>query len=188
MMQPPAEDAETQGAGPAVVRDDRTGRVYVSPYRYQRQFEAQFEEAGNRLIGEHGTFTEQFGWLILSLWLPAYWIGGRAVEFVGVRLSFTINAIEWTKAAGFVLLVASGIVAAIWGFRGRARFRKRLIDQRLCLECGYSLIGQLIDDEGRGRCPECGKDFEVVRYLRPPKRYHRTSAASRAAQERGDGR
>ncbi|MCL4196953.1 MAG: hypothetical protein KJZ69_05625 [Phycisphaerales bacterium] len=186
MTQPPAEDEETQSAGPAVVRDVRTGREYVSPYRYQRQFEAEFEQAGNRLIGEHGTFTEQFGWLILSLWFPAYWIGGRAIEFAGVKLSFTTDAIELTKVAGFMALAVTGIAAAVWGFRGRARFRRRLIDQRLCLECGYSLIGQLIDDEGRGRCPECGTTFEIVRYLRPPKRYHRAGPARQPARERGN--
>lgn len=186
MSETRAEDEGIESAGPAIVRDERTGREYVSPYRYQRQFEAQFEEAGNRLIGEHGTFTEQFGWLILSLWFPAYWVGSRAIEFVGVRLSFTIGAIEWTKAVGFALLVATGSAAAVWGFRGRRRFRDRLIAERQCLECGYSLLGSPLDADGRGRCPECGTTFEIVRYLRPPKRYHRAGPARQPVRERGN--
>lgn len=186
MYEPPSESEQTRAAGRAIVRDERTGREFVSPYRYQRQFEAQFEEAGNRLIGEHGSFTEQFGWLILSLWFPASWVGSRAIEFVGVRLSFPTDAIEWTKAVGFALLVATGSAAAVWGFRGRRRFRDRLIAERLCLECGYSLLGSPLDADGRGRCPECGKTFDVVRYLRPPKRYHRAGPARQPARERGD--
>ncbi len=187
MYEPPSESEQTRAAGRAIVRDERTGREFVSPYRYQRQFEVEVEQAGNRLIGEHGSFTEQFGWLILSLWFPAYWVGSRAIEFVGVRLSFTIDAIEWTKAVGFALLAATGIAAAAWGFRGRARFHRRLIEERLCFECGYSLIGQLIDDDGQGHCPECGRTFEVVRYLRPPKRYHRAAMARKSVRESSNG-
>ena len=187
MTEPRAQDDETHGAAPAIVRDERTGREYVSPYRYQRQFEAEFEQAGNRLIGEHGTFTEQFGWSILSLWFPAYWIGPRVIEFVGVRLSFTTDAIELTKAAGFMALVVTGIAAAVWGFRGHARFRRRVIDQRLCLECGYSLLGAPLDEKGHGRCPECAKPFRVATYLRPPKRYHRAAPARPTVKEGGDG-
>jgi len=183
MTQPPAEDEETQSAGPAVVRDDRTGREYVSPYRYQRQFETQFDDASHRMIRRHGTPTERF----------ALWFAGVVGGFLGLAFQATYFGLQLVGVSLLQSAVLTGIMVGValallaialwWGLRGRIRFRNRLIEERLCFDCGYALIGAPTDDLGRGRCPECGKAFRVATYLRPPKRYHRAAPARRPAPQ-----
>lgn len=176
-------DGKVHGAGPAVVRDERTGREYVSPYRYQNQFETEFNEASRRMFREHGTPTERF-----ALWFAGTFGGFLVVVLQGVFIG--LNSIGVRAGQSIVLTAIIGcvtgslLIAAVWwALRGRRRFRDRFIEQRLCFDCGYALIGAPTDDLGRGRCPECGKAFRVATYLRPPKRYHRASPARQPAPQ-----
>lgn len=191
MTQPPADDEEIHTAGPAIVRDERTGREYVSPYCYQRQFEAEFDDASHRMIRRHGTPTERF----------ALWFAGVVGGFLGLALQGSLYGLQLMGVSAMQSLLLTGIMVGVvlallaialwWGLRGRTRFRDRLIEQRLCFDCGYALIGAPTDDLGRGRCPECGKAFRVATYLRPPKRYHRADPerrpAPQPARESNDG-
>lgn len=182
---------EIHGAGRAIVRDERTGRAYVSPYRYQRQFEAEFDDASHRMIRQHGTPTERF----------ALWFAGVVGGFLGLAFQATYFGLQLVGVSLLQSAVLTGIMVGVigvllalalwWGLRGRTRFRKRLIEQRLCFDCGYALIGAPTDEQGRGRCPECGKAFRVAAYLRPRKRYHRAAPvrwpAPQPARESNDG-
>lgn len=188
MTQPRADDEEIHTAGPAIVRDERTGREYVSPYRYQRQFEALFDEKAQFLQPRFARPAERFAW-VLSL-LPFVAFALLAPVFTRVLRAALTNANN--KVAVLIgVCVIFGIVGVglgfttRWGFAGLRRFRLRLIEERLCFDCGYALIGAPTDDLGRGRCPECGKAFRVATYLRPPKRYHRAGPAPPPARESG---
>ncbi len=189
MAEPCAEDddKEIHSAGPAIVRDERTGREYVSPYRYQRQFEATFDDASHRMMRRHGTPSERF----------ALWFAGVVGAFLGLAFQGSLHGLQLMGVSAIQSLIMTGIMTGIfvallasaiwWGLRGRARFRDRLIEQRLCFDCGYALIGAPTDDLGRGRCPECGKAFRVATYLRPPKRYHHLGPATQPARETSHG-
>lgn len=175
MTDHPREILEDDTA-PAIVVDRQSGREFVSPYRYQRQFEAEFETASNRMIGEHGAVSERFAWAYVTVFGGLACVAGsRISDLIAAALLLVVPdpsiAIWLTR---FIMggLFIFFIVMLIWALRGRTRFRKRLVEQRLCFECGYALIGQDVDEHGVGRCPECGKTFNVTRYLRPPKRYH----------------
>jgi hypothetical protein len=166
------------------VTDPRTGREFVSPYRYQRQFEAEFEAASNRMIGEHGATTERFAWAYVTIFgglvcianSRIYDLIAMVVMLVVPDLTIAVWLTRLIMGALFILFV----VMMIWALRGRTRFRLRLVEQRLCFDCGYALIGQPIDENGHGRCPECGSSFDVRRYLRPPRRYHRVPIKSQS--------
>jgi ribosomal protein L37AE/L43A len=47
------------------------------------------------------------------------------------------------------------------------RIRKAVVKDRLCMNCGYSLLGTDTDERGLGRCPECGTVFSVGQYEAP---------------------
>lgn len=162
-------------AVPAIVKDERSGREYVSPYRYERQFELEFEEATRVLRHKYGRPTERYSWAII----PVLWIFlslcGQAIAHGVPLLALAAGSAIALQTVLFLLLLGGVVVVSRWAFGGAARFQKRLIEERLCFECGYALIGQQVDEAGRGRCPECGKTFDVRRYLRPPKRYHRVA-------------
>jgi hypothetical protein len=61
----------------------------------------------------------------------------------------------------------------MWYVRKRFDPVRHIIEERLCLACGYALKGQPLDEEHRGRCPECGRDFSLGEYVHPtqPQRY-----------------
>ncbi len=169
------EQAEqlARASGRAIVEDRQTGRKFVTPYRYERQFEADFDEASHRMIRKHGSPTERFALALASILGSLLGVSMQGLLY-GLRLLVADLAIA--AALTFVIIVAMvGTISFCiwWGLRGRLRFRTRLIEERLCFECGYALIGQDVDEHGVGRCPECGETFNVTRYLRPPKRYHR---------------
>ncbi|MCP3905239.1 MAG: hypothetical protein GY715_16560 [Planctomycetes bacterium] len=89
-----------------------------------------------------------FGLSLLAGWDPLDWIPGPQPNYA----------------------VASGILG-VWSLvhwlRTR-RFRPRVIERRLCLDCGYSLLHTPCDENEIGRCPECGELFSVAQYQRPP--------------------
>ncbi|MBT8486885.1 MAG: hypothetical protein HKO59_03925 [Phycisphaerales bacterium] len=73
---------------------------------------------------------------------------------------------------GVITLGAIGIVAPLliavflcvrFEFLVR-RARTRIVSQRLCLSCGYTLLRTPVDGEDSGRCPECGRRFWAASY------------------------
>lgn len=166
----------TDSTKPAIVTDPQTGRQFVSSYRYQRQFDNEFDIASNRMIHQYGAATERFAWAYIFVFGILMWVGGQGLIRWGVQwlISDPIVA-KWLTWMIVTSLWVTFALMFVWALRGRTRFRRRLIEQRLCFNCGYALVGQTLDQAGQGRCPECGHCFDVRRYLRPPKRYHRVA-------------
>lgn len=172
MMDESSEILEADTA-PAIVTDPQTGREFVSSYRYRVNFETEFDYATRRMLKEYGKPTERFALGLASILGTVIGFGMQgAIYGVQLFVSDKLLALAWIGVILSVLVVMF-TVALWWGLRGRTRFRKRLVEQRLCFDCGYALIGQPLDEAGLGRCPECATSFDVRRYLRPPKRYHR---------------
>ena len=65
---------------------------------------------------------------------------------------------------GFILLL-------VWGSWYTTRMKKlvpSIIEKRCCMNCGYCLLHTQTDQGGLGRCPECGGEFVLGQYQRPP--------------------
>jgi DNA-directed RNA polymerase subunit RPC12/RpoP len=45
--------------------------------------------------------------------------------------------------------------------------RPDIVKNRLCFDCGFSLLGTETNEHGVGRCPECGGKFVLAQYERP---------------------
>ena len=57
------------------------------------------------------------------------------------------------------MLVWSGIYTS-----RMKKLRPRIVEERLCMNCGYSLLHTETDDDGLGRCSECGTVFARGQY------------------------
>ncbi|MHC4990075.1 MAG: hypothetical protein ACYTGC_03755 [Planctomycetota bacterium] len=60
------------------------------------------------------------------------------------------------------LLVWSGFYS--WRLQ---RMRPSIVAKHLCFDCGFSLVGTPTDEQGIGRCSECGALFVLAQYVRP---------------------
>jgi hypothetical protein len=97
-----------------------------------------------------------WGWTALGVcfglsvvgWDPLDWIPGPQPNY-GI-------------AAGIM-----GVWSLVHWLRTR-RLRPAISERLLCLDCGYSLVQTPRDENGVGRCPECGTVFAVAQYERPP--------------------
>jgi uncharacterized Zn finger protein (UPF0148 family) len=88
-----------------------------------------------------------FGGQVLLRWDPFDWIPG-GLPITGI----------W-----FVALL-------VWGAWYAARVRRigpSIVEHRLCMGCGYCLLHTPTDEDGTGRCPECGSVFVLAQYERP---------------------
>ena len=68
-----------------------------------------------------------------------------------------------------ILLIPFALLGGAWWYERRlAHTRRRIIDERLCLECGYALHATPSDANGNGSCPECGRSFTLAVYEEAP--------------------
>jgi len=65
-----------------------------------------------------------------------------------------------------ILLVLLAVISNF--FIQRAAAMAKLINNTLCLSCGYSLRGLTTNEFGCGNCPECGRQFHLQEYTPPP--------------------
>jgi len=96
------------------------------------------------------------------------WIA-LAVSF-GISVLFDWELFDWIPGDIPVHLIWF-VTLLLWGWWYTARVRKlkpAIVDQRLCMNCGYCLLGTPIDEMNMGRCPECGCVFASAQYDRPP--------------------
>lgn len=95
------------------------------------------------------------------------WIA-LTVSFFG-GLIFGWELYYWIPGSSPVNLIAF-IILLIWGSWYVARMKKlgpSIIDQRRCMNCGYILLYTPINEQGLGRCSECGEIFILNQYERP---------------------
>ena len=94
-----------------------------------------------------------------------------AVSFGG-RVLFDWDLFDWIPG-GVPVHGLWFVTLLVWGSWYTMRVRKlqpAIIDQRLCMNCGFCLLGAPTDDAGLGRCAECGCVFATAQYERPPER------------------
>ncbi|MCZ6836927.1 MAG: hypothetical protein O7G85_14215 [Planctomycetota bacterium] len=73
-------------------------------------------------------------------------------------------------STGVILLSFFAIVTlpAMYLFTRSLWIRSRIVRDLQCFRCGYSLRNAKTDDQGFGRCPECGRRFNEAEYRKPP--------------------
>lgn len=152
-LPPVLEPPPRQGARPVRIVVPRGGL-----YRNRTHFDQVMHRAAMRfLIHGRGLVSLQTGL-----------IGGALPATVVFFVAYAIG-VEWTLLFGILgigLLFAAVLIGlTVWGHADASR--ARLISQRLCLACGYSLHGLRTDQRGCGRCPECGRPFHPEEYTAP---------------------
>jgi len=73
-------------------------------------------------------------------------------------------------------IIAMQVVMCVfftWYFFRIKRFVKIIIRHRMCFACGYSLRKTPTEENGCGRCSECGVTFHLGYYCHLPKGYKR---------------
>lgn len=152
-LPPVLEPPPPQGARPVRIVVPRGGL-----YRNRTHFDQVMHRAAMRFL-THGR-----GLVSLQIGL----IGGALPATVFFFVAYAIG-VEWTLLFGILgigLLFAAVLIGlTVWAHADAAR--ARLINQRLCLACGYSLHGLRPDERGCGRCPECGRPFHPEEYTAP---------------------
>ncbi|MCZ6836022.1 MAG: hypothetical protein O7G85_09640 [Planctomycetota bacterium] len=96
-------------------------------------------------------------WIALGINLVSYYLLGWDL-FDWLPVDIPVNGITF-------------VVLLIWGGWYSTRVKKLLpaiLDQRLCMNCGYCLLHSPTDDTGHGRCPECGDAYGIEQYEKPP--------------------
>lgn len=79
------------------------------------------------------------------------------------------NINEWF----YIPIYAVANVFFIWYLFRTRRYIKIIIRNRMCFVCGYSLRKTPTDENGSGRCSECGASFHLGYYCHLPKGYKR---------------
>ncbi len=142
-----------QGAGPVRIVVPRGGL-----YRNRTHFDRVMHRAAMRFL-THGRGLVSFQTGLIGGALPA-----TVVFFVAYAIGAERTLLFGILGIG-LLLAAVLIGLTVWGHADAAR--ARVINQRLCLACGYSLRGLRTDQQGCGGCPECGRPFHPEEYTAP---------------------
>ena len=88
-----------------------------------------------------------------------------------------ISFINATSLFWWILVVlGTPFLAELLGSERRAI--RRILSNRLCLQCGYSLVGAEFDESESGRCPECSRTFNLKQFREPPRGYYRRPSGS----------
>lgn len=101
---------------------------------------------------------------------------GTVLMIAGLLLLPLLPLALWLPAVPLIL--SSPIAMVILNERRLRRIAARIRADRLCLGCGYTLRGAHVDDHGAGRCPECGRAFNVKAYEEPASRRPSTAEAT----------
>lgn len=80
-----------------------------------------------------------------------------------------ITLAAWTNWSGMLVftLWIAWLPFLIWRACAIATYRRRIIDERQCFNCGEPLLDAPLTDHGLGRCPNCGESFNLRLYKRP---------------------
>ncbi|UCD75529.1 MAG: hypothetical protein JSV91_01160 [Phycisphaerales bacterium] len=141
-------------------------------YRHRREFDQVMTDAAARLIESRllfGRWTGTLLWLVcmilLGLGALFFFASPRAFGSPSGRVdpAFGLRWIGW--------LVPS--VYACWLSTRSRRLGRKVAARRLCLNCGYSLLGAPTDEDGWGTCSECSARFNAAYYRRPEPAYRR---------------
>ena len=97
------------------------------------------------------------------------WLG-LGVSF-GIDVVLGWNLLDWLPGSHhhFIWLVTMLVWSGIYAWRVQ-RMQPGIPERRRCLNCGYSLLHTPTDEQGIGRCPECGGEFAIEQYERPPEK------------------
>ena len=152
----PGIDQPVETAAPPFEPDE-----YGYCYRHRREFDQAMAGAAAHLIESRllfGRWTGTLLWFICLLFLC-----------LGVWFFFANPRLMTTRWIAF--LVPN--VYACWLSTRSRRLGRKIAAKRLCLRCGYSLLGAPTDDEGWGQCSECSTRFNIAYYRRPEAGYRR---------------
>ena len=152
-MPPVLEPPPPHGARPVRIVVPRGGL-----YRNRSHFDQVIHQAAKRcLIHGRGLASLQMG--LIGGALPA-----TALFFV-----LYLMGVKWVLLFGILglgILIAAVVIGLSLLAHADAT-KARLINQRRCLACGYSLNGLRIGQRGCGKCPECGRPFHPEEYTAP---------------------
>ncbi len=142
-----------------------------SAYKYSWQFdEAMEKEREWPLQQEHRRLRliRSVLWLCVLSYAALY---SASYCFDWQRLHFWLAL--FFEEAPFHLVVWPVLGVYTWYVSKGVEPRRLITRKLLCFGCGYSLIGLPVDDEHRGRCPECGRDYNLGEYVHPktPEKY-----------------
>jgi hypothetical protein len=108
-----------------------------------------------RFINRHGTMFDRHGKLTAILLLVLSLVGF-------VPLAYVVRPLT---AFATLLACFVGIIAVrLWHQRRVYAMQRRILEERPCLGCGYSLNEAPLDDVASGKCPECGFQFNLRTY------------------------
>jgi hypothetical protein len=103
------------------------------------------------------------GWTLATPVPGFHWLTPIGVQFDNAMVPWSSQATRRTMRVGLswsLLLIATGVLPVLWGFRSWRRIRRRRKRRRTgcCIECGYDLRATT------GQCPECGaRSGQVIR-------------------------
>jgi predicted Zn-ribbon and HTH transcriptional regulator len=123
-------------------------------------FDKAMHEAGERVMKRRGLGVERdvMGGMWIALGIA---FGFDVLLDVNIFASVPGENI-WLWGCLAAMLVWSGI------YTSRVKgIVPSLVPERRCLECGYSLLGTPVGNDGVGRCPECASTFTAAEYERP---------------------
>lgn len=135
----------------------RTTSTTSSPSRPTIRRSVAHRSLVEEFIAEHGSPTER---------------SARYVALFGSMFAIFVVLPLLTVLLG-LLGTVFGLLIPIWFLVRNERFlgkvRLRIVTNRLCVKCAYSLLHTPTDCQGNGVCPECGHAFnEGVYRPRPP--------------------
>jgi len=142
----------------------------VSSYNYSWQFEKAFNKAVVRVNRKHPavkkiTFTFVFMAVALGLLMPV-------MVLLNITLKWNLPLPGWSPLL-FHLIFWPVFAWYMFTMRKRLDPVRYIITNRLCLNCGYPLRGLPLDSNWNGRCPECGREYNLGDYVHPryPRKY-----------------
>jgi len=129
-------------------------------YRDTKHFKIVMQAVSNHLLIEKGRGIDRIPHIVLILLVTMFCL---------MIFWFFINF-------NYLYIIAMQVVMCvffIWYLFRIKRYIKIIIRQRLCFACGYSLRKTPTEENGSGRCSECGASFHLGYYCHLPKGYKR---------------
>ena len=142
---------------------DPAGYCYID----RDHFNVFTQGMARRLILKHGSFVDR-----LPLWGMFIFF---AAVIIPIVLASSLLPSGWSPVLQLVPFVLIG-----WYFTRIRRFVRRMIRQRMCFKCGYSLRRSPTDSAGYGTCSECAQAFHLGYYCHLPRGYKRPRDPSKS--------
>ncbi|MCZ6836399.1 MAG: hypothetical protein O7G85_11550 [Planctomycetota bacterium] len=133
----------------------------ASAYRDHAQFEETMNQAADRIARWRGLRLQWFALTVVGVVLATLTILNLLAYFVISGIENFINPavlmLAWTLAIGWT-----------WLYRAQLdRIADRIIEKRLCLQCGKSLLEEPCDEDGVGVCSTCCHVYHLDEYTPP---------------------